>query len=130
GHRSAVVMGISDSAHDDGGRLDLRAARADAEAVSASLNDPANEFNVRDDRMLLLVDSLATQRNVRAAIARWLAARVTPRDTVIVYFAGHGGIERDFIRSSTRASDGESELLQEKYLLTSDFDPEAGAFAS
>lgn len=85
--RWAVVVGIADYAHR--GKWDLtnlRYAARDATALASVLRDDrAGRF----DDVQLLLDGEATTRNVRIALREKLRG-VQDRDTVLVFWAGHG----------------------------------------
>ncbi|MBI1924636.1 caspase family protein [Candidatus Poribacteria bacterium] len=58
--------------------------------------------------MKLLVDEQATLVNLRTTIGTWLAERVKPEDTVLLYYSGHGGLEAD---PSGESPDGKNRYL-------------------
>ena len=67
------------------------------------------------ENITLLVNEQATLRNVRRALGTNLKNAVGIEDMAIIFFAGHGAIERDAL-----SSDGDG---LEKYILTYDSDP-------
>jgi hypothetical protein len=66
------------------------------------------------DHLKLLLDEQATLFNIKHAISGWLFQNATPDSTVLIYFAGHGGLENDKLGAE---KDGVS-----KYLLPWDAD--------
>jgi len=118
GRQYAVIIGVADYEHE---RLDLKSAGTDARDVFEVLNDPANGFNFEAGNVVLLLDRDATLRNIRTALSRWLSRRVTPNDTVMIYFAGHGMYDIDL---------GKGQGKKEKYFLPTDFDPDDDTFSS
>ena len=86
GKISAVVIGVDDYAHV--AKLDY--ALADATAVRDLL---VETFDISDDRIKYLANP--TLREIRSALGTWLKRVSAKRDTVIVYFAGHGAAEED-----------------------------------
>lgn len=84
GRTKALVVGINDyrDAAPGQGWSDLRAARADAEAVAAVLREKYG-YDVS-----LLLDGEATRERFMAALDE--AAGLEPDDALLVYYAGHG----------------------------------------
>jgi len=86
----AVVVGISD--YQDPAIPDLRFADRDAEAFAAWLRSPAGG-NVPGGNIQLLVNAQATGAAVAGAID-WLVSATQAGDAAIIYFSGHGDVER------------------------------------
>ena len=88
----AIIVGIG--AYRDPKIPPLTYARADAMGLRDVLVDPAlgafPEQNVK-----LLLDTDATLRSIKGAIGKWLFAQAGRSSTVVVFFAGHGGLESD-----------------------------------
>ena len=120
GRQYAVIIGISD--YQAPGIPDLMSPTKDALDVFETLNDPANTFNFQDDNVALLLDEVATLRNIRAALSRWLLQRVGKDDTVLIYFAGHGIYDDDLATGAAKK--------KEKYFLPADFNPGDDTFSS
>lgn len=71
-----------------------------AEAIKRTGVDPAN--------VRLLVGPAATASAIKAAIGTWLARSATDRDTVYIFYSGHGLVERDFKESYLLGSDSDA----------------------
>jgi Caspase domain len=70
----------------------LSYAEADARAVHEYFRET---FGLPEDQVFLRVDEQATLREIKSLLGTQLAARASdPRDTVVLYFAGHGMRER------------------------------------
>ena len=114
GATRAVVIGISDYRDD---RIpDLNFAHKDAEAFKAYLQSPAGGELPRKN-IQLLTNEKATTGQMVAAMG-WLVEESRPGDKAIIYFSGHGDVER-------------ISKFQRGYLLTHDSPPNnymAGAF--
>ena len=110
----AVIVGISDYRDD---RIpDLNFAHKDAEAFKAYLRSPAGG-ELPEENLQLLTNEKATTGQIVAAMG-WLVEESQPEDKVIIYFSGHGDVER-------------ISKFQRGYLLTHDSPPNnymAGAF--
>ena len=89
----AVVVGISDYQHKD--IPDLRFADADAEAFAAWLKSPAGG-SMPDDNITLLINTKATLGNFAMALDG-LLDNCREGDRAIIYFSGHGDVERKTI---------------------------------
>ncbi len=81
GRRRALVVGINAYG---GGIPRLGSAVRDAEAVADQL-EQAHKFEVE-----LLLDAEATTAAIMASVARAADAGLTPDDSFVMYFAGHG----------------------------------------
>lgn len=93
----AVVVGISRYQKLPGGQQ-LQFADRDAALFAESIQKRGvGTYNVR-----LLTGQEATVAAIKSAIGTWLARSVSPSDTVIFFFSGHGLFEKEF---------GESYLL-------------------
>ena len=106
----AVVIGINE--YRDSRIPNLRFARADAEAIYAVLTDP-DLGRFKPENVTLLLDTDATERNIRSALFD-LPKRAPKESTVCIYYAGHGVPVTD-TRASRRSTDG-----TEKYLVPHD----------
>lgn len=87
-NRHGLVIGI-EKYRDS--RLNLRCARADAQAIYDLMVDPECGLFPKDNVHLLL-DGQTTLVGIRQELSR-LRTRVGPRDTLWVYFAGHAAKE-------------------------------------
>jgi tetratricopeptide (TPR) repeat protein len=87
----AVVIGISD--YQDPDIPDLRFADADAEAFAAYLQSPAGG-SLDQAHLTLLINEQATAGRVANALES-LLEKVKEEDHVIIYFSGHGDVERN-----------------------------------
>ena len=88
GERYAVLIGISQYGNP---AINLNFAAADAEALSKLLLDP-EVGAYKPDNVRLLVNEQATRKNVMSALGSWLAGRVKPEDSVLVFYSGHGAL--------------------------------------
>jgi tetratricopeptide (TPR) repeat protein len=86
----AVVVGISD--YQDKDIPDLRFADRDAEAFANFLRSPAGG-SLDGDHLKLLLNSGATLGQLAAALD-WLLEVTKEGDNAIVYFSGHGDVEK------------------------------------
>ena len=89
----AVVVGISD--YQDPGIPDLRFADKDAEAFANYLRSNAGG-NLDNDHMKVLINQHATVAQFAIALD-WLMEVVKENDQVILYFSGHGDVEKKTI---------------------------------
>lgn len=89
----AVVVGISD--YQDPGIPDLKYADKDAEAFANFLRSPvfSNGMGLNPDYLRLLTNQQATAGQMAAALD-WLLEQAKEGDQVIIYFSGHGDVER------------------------------------
>ena len=85
-----VVVGISD--YQDAGIPDLRFADKDAEAFANFLRSPAGG-SLDDDHLKVLINEQATQAQFAGALD-WLWEVAQENDTAIIYFSGHGDVEK------------------------------------
>ncbi|MBK9727087.1 MAG: tetratricopeptide repeat protein [Saprospiraceae bacterium] len=86
----AVVVGISD--YQDPGIPDLRFADKDAEAFANYLRSPAGG-SLDNDHMKVLLNEKATMAQFGIALD-WLMESAKEGDKVIIYFSGHGDVEK------------------------------------
>ena len=94
GHTTrAVVIGISD--YQDPGIPDLRFADRDAEAFANFLRSPAGG-GLNADHLQVLTNQNATAGRVAEAMD-WLLEQTKAGDEAIIYFSGHGDVERKTI---------------------------------
>ena len=114
----ALIIGIGKYKDDRIRPLDF--AAADAQGLSQLLLDPRH-VGLPEDNVKLLIDEEATLYNIKKVISGWLFQHATTDSTVIIFFAGHGGLESD---KTSREADGIA-----KYLLPWDADPD-NLFAS
>lgn len=89
----AVVVGISD--YQDAGIPDLNFADKDAEAFAEWLKSPAGG-SLDIDHLKVLSNKEATAGRVAAALD-WLLEQAKEGDQTIIYFSGHGDVERKTI---------------------------------
>ncbi len=90
GSTYAVVVGISD--YQEEGIPDLRFADKDAEAFANFLLSPAGG-SLDEDHLKLLTNQNATAGMVGEALF-WLIDECKDGDKAIIYFSGHGDVER------------------------------------
>ena len=86
----AVVVGISD--YQDEGIPDLRFADKDAEAFANFLRSPAGG-SLDENHLKLMTNEQVTLGQFDAALW-WLVDECKEGDKVIIYFSGHGDVER------------------------------------
>ncbi len=86
----AVVVGISD--YQDKDIPDLKYAHKDAEAFANFLRSAAGG-SLDGDHLRLLTNKEATMAQLASALD-WLLEVAKPGDQVIVYFSGHGDVEK------------------------------------
>jgi uncharacterized caspase-like protein len=109
----ALVIGLSRYKHERITTLEY--THADVLAFSSLLSDPML-MGVPRDNIRVLEDEQATLSEVKKAMSGWLHQQAREDSTVLIFFAGHGGCERD---PTTEDEDG---ILE--YLLLWDSDPE------
>ncbi len=90
GATHAVVIGISD--YQDKDIPDLRFAHKDAEAFANYLRSPAGGA-LDDDHLKVLTNEQATAGRIAEAFDA-LVEQTSSGDQVIIYFSGHGDVER------------------------------------
>lgn len=88
----ALIVGISK--YKDPNISELRFTRADAEGIFQLFTDP-NIAGIKPDKIKILLDEEATRFNIKNAISSWLFKNTDEESIVIIYFAGHGGVEED-----------------------------------
>ena len=86
----AVVVGISD--YQDPGIPDLRFADKDAEAFANYLRSDAGG-KLDNDHLKVLINQQATMAQFGIALD-WLMESAKEGDQVIIYFSGHGDVEK------------------------------------
>lgn len=90
GRKYAVIIGIN--GYEDAGILDLQCAVNDAKAVYQLLQSAPGGFTA--DNMILITDEAGQgRRPTRGVILRFLKSFIAlagEKDTILVYFAGHG----------------------------------------
>ena len=87
-----LIVGIGKYQDERIPKLDF--THADARVFYELLIDPQRAgFN--PENLCLLLDADATHHKIRKSINTWLYGRITPDSTVVIFFAGHGGQERD-----------------------------------
>jgi tetratricopeptide (TPR) repeat protein len=90
GTSRALVVGIADYENDS---IDLYFASRDAEIFALFLTTEMGG-QLDADKIILLTDSLATKGAIRMGL-RWLLKESQAGDRAIVYFSGHGDVERE-----------------------------------
>jgi WD40 repeat protein len=105
-----VAIGVNE--YSDPAIPDLQFAVADAQGVYDYYRVT---FGLEPDRLFLLVNEEADLKSIKALLGTHLSREVDRRDTVIIYFAGHGMKEDD---SSSADGDGFA-----RYLLPNDARP-------
>ena len=99
----AVIIGVSRYQKLPGGQQ-LQFAESDAVAFAESLKKAGTSpSNIR-----LLVGADATIASIRSAIGNWLARSASERDTVYIFFSGHGWAEREFNEAYLLAHDSDT----------------------
>ncbi len=93
GETYAVVVGISD--YQDEQIPDLRFADRDAEAFANFLRSPAGG-SLQEDYLQVLLNEQATAAQFAKALD-WLMDVARENDRVIIYFSGHGDVEKKTI---------------------------------
>lgn len=93
GQTWAVVVGVSDYQHPD--IPDLQFAHRDAAAFASYLQSPAGGA-LDNSHITLLVNEKATLGRFAAALD-WLLEVVQEGDQAIIYFSGHGDVEKKLI---------------------------------
>ena len=101
----AVVVGISD--YGDKSIPDLKYAAADAKKFYEVLTD-RTKGGLKEENVKLLLNSDATLIGIRKALWNWLHVRAKEDTTVIIFFAGYGGLDED--RTGTQ-SDGLAKFI-------------------
>ena len=86
----AVIIGISD--YQDENISDLQYAHKDAAAFAQFLLSPAGG-QLDEDHMRVMLNKEATAGNIAAALY-WLVDESQEGDQAIIYFSGHGDVER------------------------------------
>jgi len=93
-HRNAYAVIIGIGNYRDARIPKLDYARADAQAFFDLLINP-KRVGIRKDKIRLLIDQEATLFNIKDNISGWLFRNAGTESTVIIFFAGHGGLETD-----------------------------------
>jgi uncharacterized caspase-like protein len=106
----AVVIGVNKYRNVPQLRYAVQDAKAFAEFLTEYLGVPQKN-------VITLLDEQVTLRSMRKSLGVALSRAVGPKDTAIIYYAGHGGTEPD---SGNPDGDG-----LEKYLLPHDAEPKA-----
>jgi len=101
----AVVIGISQYKNLPDKQW-LRFAHEDARLFANFLK--SNRVGIPPENIKLLLNEEATTTNIKSAVGSWLVDRVGANDTIFIFFAGHGYVDR--------RNDG--------YLISYDTDPE------
>src|SRR6266545_3005513 len=99
----ALIVGISRYQKIPGGQQ-LQFAERDAALFAEAIQ----KRGVNPQNVKLLTGAEATAAAIKSAVGNWLARSVSASDTVLIFFSGHGLVEREY---------GES------YLLGCDSDP-------
>jgi serine/threonine protein kinase len=92
----ALLIGIDHYRHADQ-IPPLRFAAQDAEAMAAALADP-DVCNFPPDQVLLLTGEDAQRDAVVRRLSKWLPEKAKGTDLVVIYFAGHGMVQRVGLR--------------------------------
>lgn len=85
-HGHALLIGVG--SHKYVPKLDVPVTVADASAVAAVLRD-AQYCGYPQDQVVELHDDTATREGILAALDQ-LARRAQPKDTVLIFYSGHG----------------------------------------
>ena len=109
----AVIIGIGN--YRDPGIRKLEFTCADAQALRDTLADPEIGA-IPPENIKLLLEEKATLREMKRVVGTWLFKHADPESTVVLFFAGHGGLESDKVGNEP---DGIA-----KYLLPWDAEPD------
>jgi formylglycine-generating enzyme required for sulfatase activity/uncharacterized caspase-like protein len=88
----ALIIGVSN--YKDPNIRKLNYTRADAEGINKILSDP-KKVGLNPEKIKILLDENATLFNIKNAITDWLYKNANKDSYVLIYFAGHGGLEED-----------------------------------
>ena len=89
---AALLVGVGKYLHAD--RIPtLRYARPDARALARLLTAP-EVCGFPEDKVALLTDKEARREPVVTRLAKWLPAQARGAELVVIYFAGHGLVQR------------------------------------
>ncbi len=91
-HGYALIVGISNYQDIRIPKLDCTVP--DAEAVFDLLTDP-EMAGFEKKNVKILLDEEGTLNKIKDAISNWLFKNADEESTVIIFFAGHGGVEED-----------------------------------
>jgi hypothetical protein len=101
--RLALVIGVD---RWDDYRLNyVRFASDDAQGLEEALTAPEGGMDVPAKNLRTLVNERATLEGIRDAVKNFLAARATPEDLVLVYYAGYGCAAQDGLEAYLLAFD-------------------------
>lgn len=101
----AVIIGVSK--YQDPNIRSLKFASADAESIYQLITDPEGG-GFPEDNVRLLTDEQATREAIMQTIGEWLPEQAKSDDMVLLFYAGHGGVEVDL---TGEESDGNSKYL-------------------
>jgi len=88
----ALIVGIS--TYQDNEISKLNWTINDAQAIYDLLINP-DKAGFKKENVKLLLDNNATLLNIKDAISGWLYRKANEDSIVIIFFAGHGGVEED-----------------------------------
>ncbi len=88
----ALIVGISN--YKDERIPKLGFTKEDADAIFKLLINP-EKVGLKEDKVRVLLDDKATLRNIKSAIGTWLSEKADKDSVVYIFFAGHGGMEKD-----------------------------------
>jgi len=88
----AVIVGIN--SYKDSRIPKLNYTYADAKAIYELLLNPV-KAGLKEENVKLLLNDDATLFNLKNTVSGWLFQNATINSTVLIYFAGHGGLESD-----------------------------------
>jgi len=88
----AVIVGIN--SYKDSRIPKLNYTYADAKAIYELLLNPVRA-GLKEENIKLLLNEDATLFNLKNTVSGWLFQNATVNSTVLIYFAGHGGLESD-----------------------------------
>lgn len=91
GNQYAVVIGVSRYKNLPDKQW-LQFANEDARLFADFLK--SNRVGLLPENIRLLLDEEATTTNIKSAIGSWLLDRASANDTVYIFFAGHGYVDR------------------------------------
>ncbi|HXG92980.1 MAG TPA: caspase family protein [Blastocatellia bacterium] len=99
----AVIVGVSRYPKLPGGQQ-LQFADKDAAAFAEALK----ATGIGTENIRLLTGAEATLASIKSAMGNWLARSAAETDTVIIFFSGHGMIEREYRESYLLAYDSDA----------------------
>ncbi len=113
GKRYSVIIGINEYKND--GIASLSVAKNDAQAIYELITNP-NVGGFPKENVILLTDDQASKESILKIIGEWLPDQIKSDDLVMIFYAGHGGVETDLT--------GEEPDGKRKYIIPYDANPD------